>query len=99
MILCFFSLMHAPHSLPWSDGKTPVELAIEGNKRDVVALREWHWVSVFSRHDVAIRITRLHYDAAAVADGDAISYSILTTWEKQATVFEIAGSLQQSQHL
>ncbi len=27
-------------------------------------------MSVFSRHDVAMRTTRLHYDAAAVADGD-----------------------------
>ena len=36
-------------------------------------------MSVFSRHDVAMRITRLHYDAAAVADGDAISHSIATT--------------------
>jgi hypothetical protein len=48
---------------------------------------------VFSRHDVAMRITRLHYDAAAVADGDVISHSIVTTREKQATPFEITGSV------
>ena len=71
--------MHAPFSLLCRRGKTPLELAIDANKADVVALSEWHCVSVFSRHDVAMRITRLHYDAAAVADGDAISHSIATT--------------------
>jgi hypothetical protein len=54
-------------------------------------------MSMFSRHDVAMRNTRLHYDAAAVADGDTISHPILT--RKQATLFETAGGLQQSQHL
>jgi hypothetical protein len=37
-----YYLQHSPHSLPCSSGKTPLEMAVEGNKRDVVALREWH---------------------------------------------------------
>jgi hypothetical protein len=84
--LALFSRV-ATHPPACSDGDTPLKLAINKNKRKVVAFlrsvgaEEW---ALFSGYSPATHDTRLHDDAVAAADGDAINRcdGIPTTWEK-----------------
>ncbi len=64
LILCCVVVMLASHPPACSHGNTPLTLAIDLNKSDVVALlRRWRFNRLHANADAAV---------AAAADGDAM---------------------------